>query len=109
MKSRMFLVAAVLFTLLACRPVPAQNVVTDWNGIASSTIVANGGKPSATSSVGFAYSSIAVYDAVNAIHHRVQPFYYKGKAPEGASDEAADLAAAHRVMVHYLPVQPAPV
>jgi len=107
MKLKALLVAAILGALLAGKPSSAQNVVTDWNGIASTTIVAKGGKPSATSSVWFAYSSIAVYDAVNAIHGQFQPFYYKGAAPAGASDEAAAVAAAHRVLVSYFPAQQA--
>jgi hypothetical protein len=95
----------ILAAWLSGIPTPAQNVVTDWNGIASTTIVAKGGKPSATSSVWFAYASIAVYDAVNAIHGQFQPFYYTGNAPQGASDEAAAAAAAHRVLVNYFPAQ----
>src|SRR5215831_17458050 len=83
----------------------AQNVITDWNTIASTTIVANGGKASVASGVWFAYTFIAVYDAVNAIHRMYQPFYYKGTAAAGASDEAAAVAAAHRVLVNYFPVQ----
>lgn len=83
----------------------AQNVVTDWNAIASTTIVKNGGKPSGAGSVWFAYSAIAAYDAVNAIHRGFQPFYYSGKAPDGASEEAAAVAAAHRVLVNYFPTQ----
>jgi hypothetical protein len=83
----------------------AQNVVTDWNTISSSTIVTNGGKPSTASSIWFAYASIAVYDAVNATHHRFQPFYFLGTTPAGASEEAAAVAAAHRVLVHYFPAQ----
>jgi hypothetical protein len=55
--------------------------------------------------VWFAYSSIAVYDAVDAIHPRYQPFYFHGKAPEHASEEAAAVAAAHRVLVAYFPTQ----
>jgi hypothetical protein len=105
MKPRLFLALPMLATLLVSTRSPAQNVVTDWNAIASSTIVAKGGKPSATSSVWFAYSSIAVYDAVNAIHGQFQPFYYQGTAPQGASDEAAAVAAAHRVLVTYFPTQ----
>ena len=85
----------------------AQNVVTEWNANASATIVANGGKPSTASGVWFAYTSIAVYDAVNAIHHRFRPFYYEGSAPGGASDEAAAIAAAHRILVTYFPAQQA--
>src|SRR5690242_11035627 len=82
----------------------AQNVVTDWNTIASTTIVTNGGKASVASGVWFAYVSIAVYDAVNAVHgHTFQPFYYTGIGPRRASDEAAAAAAAHRVLVNYFP------
>lgn len=40
--------------LFAAAESPAQNVVTDWTTIASSIIVAKGGKSSATSSVWFA-------------------------------------------------------
>jgi hypothetical protein len=105
MRIRLLLAPLIFAALLASSPSRAQNVVTDWNGMASSTIVVNGGKPSATSSVWFAYTSIAVYDAVNAIHHRFQPFYYNGRAPQGASDEAAAIAAAHRVLVNYFPAQ----
>src|SRR4029077_9109419 len=79
----------------------AQNVVADWNAIASATIVANAGKPPAESTVLFAYSSIAVYDAVNAIHGGFQPFFYKGKGAPGASEEAAAIAAAHCILVAY--------
>src|SRR5216684_6306359 len=85
----------------------AQNVVTHWNSIASTTIVAHAGKPPASSGVWFAYTSIAEYDAVNAIHRQFQPFYYKGSAPGSASEEAAAVAAAHRILVNYFPAQQA--
>ena len=105
MKFKLLFVIAIQAVLLAGTPLPAQNVVTEWNGIASTTIVANGGKPSATSSVWFAYTSIAVYDAVNAVHGEFQPFYYKGNLSPGASEEAAAVTAAHRVLVTYFPAQ----
>jgi hypothetical protein len=105
MKLKSLLVAAILAKLLAGTPSSAQNVVTDWNRIASSTIVANGGKPSATSSVWFAYTSIAVYDAVNSVERGFQPFYYRARASRNASAEAAAVAAAHRVLVNYFPAQ----
>jgi hypothetical protein len=85
----------------------AANVVTDWNSIASTTIVANAGKNPAASAVWFAYSSLAVYDAVNAITRHYQPFYYRFAAPENASTGAAAVAAAHRVLVNYFPSQQA--
>ena len=42
-------------------------MVTDWTTIASTTIVKNGGKVAGASAVWFSYTSLAVYDAVNAI------------------------------------------
>ncbi len=83
----------------------AANAVTDWNTIASTTIVKNGGKSPGSSSVWFAYSSLAIYDAVNAITGQYRPFYYKGEGPARASIEAAAAAAAHRVLVNYFPSQ----
>ena len=83
----------------------ASNVVTDWVNIASTTIVKNGGNPPASSSVWFAYTSLAAYDAVNAITGEYRPFYYYGSAPQAASVEAAAAAAAHRILVSYFPAQ----
>ena len=83
----------------------AGNVVTDWNAIASTTIVTNGGKSPGASSVWFAYTSLAVYDAVNSITGQNQPFYYRIAAPASASTSAAAVAAAHRVLVYYFPSQ----
>jgi hypothetical protein len=97
--------SAVLLAFIL--PTAAQNIVTDWNTIASQTIVQNGGKSPAAASVWFAYAAIASYDAVNAIEPRHQPFYYFEKAPRDASEEAAALAAAHCVLVHYFPAQQA--
>ena len=99
--------ACLATATLTLQRLQAQNVVTDWNTIASTTIVANGGKASVASGVWFAYTSIAVFDAVNAIHRFYQPFYYNGIAPAGASDQAAAVAAAHRVLVNYFPAQQA--
>ena len=83
----------------------AGNVVTDWNTIASATIVKNGGKPSAASAVWFAYTSIGVYDAVAAITGNARPFYFQGGASRDASMEAAAVTAAHRILVNYFPSQ----
>jgi hypothetical protein len=91
--------------VFACGTIHAGNVVTDWNTIASTTIVTNGGKSPGPSSVWFAYSSLAVYDAVNAITGQYQPFYYRIAAPANASTGAAAAAAAHRVLVNYFPSQ----
>src|SRR6266404_5120329 len=52
--------------LSASIPLAASNIVTDWNTIASTAIVKNGGKLSTPSGVWFAYTSLAVYDAMGA-------------------------------------------
>ncbi len=83
------------------------NVVTDWNAIASTTIVTGGGKSPGAAAVWFTYSSLAVYDAVNAITGKYQPFYYRVAGPADASIQAAAVAAAHRVLVNYFPAQQA--
>ncbi|MBZ5619646.1 MAG: vanadium-dependent haloperoxidase [Acidobacteriia bacterium] len=83
----------------------AANAVTDWNLIASTTIITNGGKSPAASAVWFSYSSLAVYDAVNAITGQYRPFYYRTAGPPAASVEAAAAAAAHRVLVNFFPSQ----
>ncbi len=79
----------------------AGNVVSDWNAIGSTTIIANGGKAPGASTVWLAYSSLAMYDAVNAITGEYQPFYYRIAGPATASIDAAAVAAAHRVLVNY--------
>jgi len=99
---RVFL-ATMVFAVSMSR---AQNVVTDWNAIASHTIVSPLGKPVSFAPY-FAFTSIAVYDAVNSIHGRFRPFYFAGVTDRNASDEAAAIAAAHRVLLRYFPGQQA--
>lgn len=91
--------------LLTAMPMAASNVVTDWTGFASTAIVKTGGKGPGASGVWFAYSSLAVYDAVNTITGKYRPFYYHGAAPPNASIQSAVAAAAHRVLVNYFPSQ----
>jgi hypothetical protein len=99
----MNLFGAVL--LWAAIPVAASNIVTDWNTIASTAIVKNGGKSAGGSAIWFAYTSLAVYDAVNAITGEYRTFYYRGTGPQTASVEAAAAAAAHRILLNYFPAQ----
>jgi hypothetical protein len=103
---KIFLAVSVGF-LASVIQASAQNVVTDWNTIASQTIVKTAGKTPAASSVWFAYAAIASYDAVNAIEQRHEAFYYSERGPRRASKETAALAAAHRVLVNYFPAQQA--
>jgi hypothetical protein len=98
-----FVVLAMVF--LASPGVQAQNVVIDWNNIAATTIITNAKEASTASGVWFAYVQLAVYDAVNAIDHRHRPFLFTTDAPDGASKDAAAVAAAHRVLANYFPAQ----
>jgi hypothetical protein len=102
-----FLIAALAVVLLASTGLQAQNVVIDWNNIASTTIITNAKESSTASGVWFAYVQLAVYDAVNAIDHRHQPYLFTTDAHDGASKDAAAAAAAHRVLANYFPTQQA--
>ena len=95
----------LLLVTISGLPASARNVVTDWTAIASTTIVANGGKSPGASAVWFAYTNIAMYDAVNAITGEYRPFYYQGSGASGAAIDAAAAAAAHKVLVNYFPTQ----
>jgi hypothetical protein len=98
------LIATVAFGTLTA---VAENVVVQWNNIASTAIVKEGKVGPAPSGIYFAYVHIAEYDAVNAITQRFEPFYYRGKGAPGASQDAAAVAAAHRILVHLFPAQQA--
>jgi hypothetical protein len=95
------LAVSLAISLLAAVFVNAQNVVVDWNAIASTTIVTNATEASVASGVWFAYVHLAVFDAVNAIDHRFQPYLFTANPPPGANKDAAAVAAAHSVLVNY--------
>jgi hypothetical protein len=83
---------------------PPDTYVTDWDAIATQAFTAAGLTP-AEGHVIFAYVAIAVYDSVMATEGGYRPFAIDVDAPAGASPEAAVAAAAHRILVHYLPNQ----
>lgn len=96
---------SLAITLLLAASLSAQNVVAQWNAIASTTIVTNAKEVPGASGVWFAYVHLAVFDAVNAIDHRFQPYLFTANTPAGANKDAAAVAAAHRVLVNYFPLQ----
>ena len=107
MRIHRYIVAIATAAILCSCPLRAQNVVIDWNKIASITIVTNAKEASVTSSVWFAYVQLAVYDAVNAVDHQYQPYVFTTQAADDASKDAAAVAAAHRILVNYFPAQQA--
>src|SRR5260370_10325663 len=99
--SAFWTIVIVSLALALCSVAKAQNPVIDWNAIAVTTAL-NGNQtisPASNSSGGaslyLAYTHLAIYNAVNAIDHRFQPYGPEIAAPAGAS------AAAHRISAPY--------
>src|SRR5258708_7589724 len=101
------LAAVVAMILFGSTGLQAQNVVIDWNNIASTTIVTNVKQSSALSGVWFAYVHLAVYYEVICISHRLQPELFAPDAQDVSSKDASAVAAAHRVLANYFPAQQA--
>ena len=87
---------------------PPDTFVTDWDGIGTQAFSAAALSPAEGHTI-FAYVAIAVYDSVIAVKGGYEPFAVDVDAPAGASAEAAVAAAAHRILVHYLPAQAATI
>ena len=96
---------AILAILLATPAGVSADVVTDWNAIAVQATV-TGGRSSATSFLDLAMVQAAVYDAVQAIERRYEPYYVEIKGASG-SPVAAAAKAAHDVLVYRFPAQAA--
>jgi hypothetical protein len=97
---RAFVAVAVLSTMLLTAPARADTV-TQWNQIATSALVADGQGSSAV--VQLAMVHAAVYDAVNAIDRRYEPYLVAPKAKRWYSQDAAAATAAYRVLVDSQP------
>ena len=92
------------FLLLALPECAKADKVTEWNDIGS-TAIANEGRGS-VGSIDLAYMHIAIYDAVNAIDRRYTVFAVSpSNVPTGASEEAAAVEAAYRVLINLFPTQ----
>ena len=83
------------------------DTVTDWNGYASTAIVATARQPPPVAVLSFAMVQGAVYDAVNAIDGRHRPYLTQPPAGRSDSKDAAAATAAFRVLVGVFPAQQA--
>ena len=101
------LLFSLLAAYMACGEAAAQNVVTDWNAIAVQTSAVNAKVPPGATAVNLAIMHLAMYDAVNSTNGRFQPYAVKLQALQGASEDAAAAASAHRVLVSLFPAQQA--
>jgi hypothetical protein len=88
------------------------NEVTNWNRIATETLVAfpgpAGGAPPAIQ-ISMGMTQGAVYDAVNAIEPRHQPYLLDTPFNPTASKEAAAATAAYRVLSNIVSTVPATI
>jgi len=80
----------------------SADVVTEWNGVMLTTTA--GLNPFFHARFA-AITHTAIFEAVNAITGQYEPYLGTIQAPPGASPEAAAVAAAHAVLVHYFPAQ----
>ena len=80
-------------------------VVREWNEIAINAILPNG--PPFTAARFMTITQLAVFEAVNSISGKYQPYLGTVSAPAGASQEAAAVVAAHDTLVNYFPAQTA--
>jgi PAP2 superfamily len=87
-------------------PGPPDTFVTNWDAVGTQGFSAAGLSPAEGHAI-FAYVAVAVYDSVIAIEGGYEPFAIDVDAPAGASAQAGVAAAAHRVLLHYLPAQAA--
>jgi hypothetical protein len=90
----------VLFSAVAAR----ADVALDWNATAVSTMLSQTPAPNPFSQARFmAITQLAVFEAVNAVTGKYKPYLGTIEAPDGASADAAAIAAAHAVLLNYFP------
>jgi PAP2 superfamily len=104
-RPRLWLAATAGAVALAAPAVARADAVTDWNAIASNSIVTVAGQPPAVSALSFAIVQGAVYDAVNAIDGGYRPYLVLPAANPWDSKDAAAAAAAFKVLAWLFPGQ----
>ena len=96
----------VVFATLSLGSVASADVVTDWNIAALNAIRANRTSPPVASRA-LAILHVAIYDAVNGISRRHEPYAVESAVPASASSKAAASTAAYRVLVTLFPTDAA--
>ena len=102
---RMLLSVGIALSVVAASQSLAQNAVSDWQVVMESAIPGVAARKNVVALPYWGYVTVAMYDAVNSINHRYQPFAVSVHAPRGASQDAAAASAAHDVLTHYFPAQ----
>ena len=81
------------------------DAVTDWNVNAVNALVGTAGQSPTVSTVHLAMVHGAVYDAVNSIDERYEPYLVDVRARDWYSRDAAAATAAYRVLLAIVPGQ----
>jgi len=105
LKFHTYAAIAIVAIMLAVPPSASADAVSDWNAIAVQATV-TGARPGPTGVIDIAMAQAAVYDAVQAIVKRFEPYYVEIPGASG-SPEAAAAKAAHDVLVSRFPAQTA--
>jgi hypothetical protein len=100
------LAAAALIALSASATARADTV-TDWNANAVSALVGTAGQSPTVSTIHLAMVHGAVYDAVNSIDERYEPYLVEVRARDWYSKDAAAATAAYKVLLGIVPGQQA--
>jgi hypothetical protein len=107
MRSARTLVPGLLVVALAAVALAAParaDTVTDWN-VHATNALATAMQPPPVATIHLAMVHGAVYDAVNAIDRRHQPYLVKPRARRWYSKDAAAATAAYRVLASIVPAQ----
>jgi hypothetical protein len=78
-------------------------VISEWNEIAVTTLAGDMTKQPVEDILYMGFVQAAVYNAVVGVEGRYEPYRFCAHAPRGASAQAAAVAAAHKVLVTYVP------
>ncbi len=97
----------LLLSALALAPSARADAITDWNQLACDVSAKLG--PGAPGHRLMAVVQVAVFEAVNAIEPRYQPYLEKLAAPPGAAVDAAIAAANRSVLTTLMPAEKAMV
>jgi hypothetical protein len=79
------------------------SVISNWNAIAVTTLLGDTSKQVQEDFLYLGFVHAAVYDAVVGVEGRYAPYRFRAHARHGSSAEAAAVAAAHEVLVTYVP------
>jgi hypothetical protein len=87
----------------ASPPPESASVISDWNTVATTTLLGDTGKAPQEIFIYLAFMHAAMYDAVVGLHPRYEPYRRHVPAPRHASATAAAAAAGHKILETYSP------